>query len=68
MINYDKPLKINMAMCVKCQDIITSEHRQDFKWCRCRTIAVDGGLDYIRRIGNPEDIIEMSESADEVKG
>ena len=34
----------------------------NFKWCSCKSIAVDGGLEYLRRIGNLEDIIELSES------
>lgn len=45
----------------KCKDIIESKYVHDFKWCVCRNIAVDGGLEYLRRVGNLEDIIELSE-------
>lgn len=53
---------LNKAQCRKCGDIIESTHRHDFVWCRCRSIAVDGGKDYIKRTGYMEDIIELSES------
>ncbi|MGE7875505.1 DUF7695 domain-containing protein [Bacillus paramycoides] len=32
-----------------------------FKYCLCRLIAIDGGLEYGRMIGNSEDIIELYE-------
>ena len=51
----------NKAQCKKCKDIIESKYVHDFKWCVCRNIAVDGGLEYLRRVGNLEDIIELSE-------
>ena len=49
----------NAAKCKKCGDVIESVSRHDFKWCKCESIAVDGGKTYIRRVGNPEDIIDM---------
>ena len=33
----------------------------DFKFCKCGAVAVDGGFDYLRRCGNLEDIEELSE-------
>ncbi len=45
------------VMCAKCCDVIQSEHRHDFKKCNCGAIAIDGGSDYTRCIGNPEDFI-----------
>ena len=50
----------NEAQCLKCGDIIWSGNRHDFKTCNCGAISVDGGMDYIRRCGHPEDIIERS--------
>jgi len=51
----------NEAKCRKCDDIIWSAHRHDFKTCKCGAISVDGGLDYIRRVyENPEDIQDRS--------
>jgi len=34
---------VNMVQCKRCGDIIRSEHRHDLKWCRCGSVAVDGG-------------------------
>ena len=45
------------VMCARCLDVITSEYREDFKSCKCGAIAIDGGADYTRCIGNPEDFI-----------
>ena len=58
---YDKKILVNKIQCKKCKDIIESKHVHDFKWCTCKSIAVDGGLEYLRRVGNLEDIIELSE-------
>lgn len=51
----------NKAQCKKCKDIIESKDNNDLKRCTCGSIAVDGGLEYIKRIGNPDDVIELSE-------
>lgn len=48
------PLR-NIAKCAKCGDIIESKSRHNFVECSCKAIFVDGGNDYIRRGGNPED-------------
>lgn len=58
----------NKAQCKKCKDIIESTFRHDFVQCKCGAIFVDGGIDYLRRGGRPEDIIELSEFTDEEKG
>lgn len=50
----------NAAQCRKCGDIIESKHRHDFKSCTCGAIFVDGGHDYMRRGGNPEDFAEVN--------
>lgn len=52
----------NRAKCKICRDIIESLHRHDFIYCKCKSIFVDGGKDYLRRGGDPEDIIELSET------
>ena len=44
-------------MCVKCLDVIQSKHRQDFKACNCGAIAIDGGSDYTKCVGYPEDFV-----------
>ena len=55
----------NAAMCNKCGDIIESKYRHDFVWCKCGAIAVDGGTDYLKRTGNPDDFHDLSEVKDE---
>ena len=57
----DKNILVNKIQCKKCNDIIESKDVHDFKWCTCKSIAVDGGLEYLRKVGNLENIIELSE-------
>lgn len=42
--------------CKLCKDIIQSTYRHDFKWCSCKSIYIDGGSDYTRIGGHPENI------------
>jgi hypothetical protein len=51
----------NKAKCKKCDSVIESIHRHDWKSCKCGAIFVDGGKSYIRRGGKLEDIEELSE-------
>ena len=41
----------NAAVCLGCGDKIVSKHRHDFVECTCGSIAVDGGQEYLRRVG-----------------
>lgn len=41
----------NIAQCTLCKDIIESHSRNDFVSCSCNSVAVDGGLGYLRRVG-----------------
>lgn len=54
---------MNKIRCNSCGDVIVSEHRHDFKFCRCGRMAVDGGTDYLRRgfVDSPDDYTELSE-------
>jgi len=38
--------------CLKCNEIIESKHRHDFKFCKCENVFIDGGKDYLRCGGN----------------
>lgn len=40
----------NSAACLVCGDEIVSEHRHDFRSCRCGSLTVDGGQAYRRRL------------------
>mgnify|MGYP004544179443 CR=1 FL=1 len=59
-LSNDNKILVNKIQCRKCKDIIESKCVYDFKWCTCKSIAVDGGLEYLRRVENLEDIIELS--------
>lgn len=50
---------LNRARCRKCGDVIVSRFRHDFVMCECGSIAVDGGNDYMRRVGDPADFEEL---------
>ena len=52
---------VNKIKCKKCGEIIESVHRPDFKFCSCRSVAVDGGKDYLRRLGERENWEELAE-------
>ena len=55
----------NMIRCKKCGDVIESTYRHDFVACQCGAVAVDGGHDYLRRVGNMEDWEDLSEWSDD---
>ena len=57
----------NALRCKKCGDTIESKHRHDFKWCSCRSVFTDGGLDYIRRGGDFSLMEDLSEFEEEAK-
>lgn len=42
----------NQVKCLKCCDTPFSKHRHDYQTCSCGSIAVDGGCDYLRRVGD----------------
>lgn len=52
---------VNKIRCNKCGDEIESTHRHDFKFCKCGAVAVDCGLDYLRRCGDLKGFTELSE-------
>lgn len=56
-----KKIKRNAIKCNPCGDVIESRNSHDFVTCTCGTCAVDGGLDYLRRMGNDGDFEELAE-------
>lgn len=58
----DTPTKRNRARCRRCGDVVESRSRHDLVTCQCGAIAVDGGQDYERRIGEPEDFEEIDDA------
>lgn len=53
----------NIITCKKCGDIIESKSINDYKRCSCGAVAVDG-TEYLKRIGNENDYIELSINKD----
>jgi len=54
----------NAIRCVKCGDVIESVSVHDFKFCSCGACAVDGGHEYLRRVGDREDWEDVSVTID----
>lgn len=52
----------NQIKCLKCGDEPFSMYRHDYVMCKCGSVAVDGGIAYLRRVGDPADYEEMSMS------
>ena len=50
----------NKIQCLVCGDIIESTHMHHFVRCKCGKVAVDGGHDYLKRIGRSELWKELS--------
>ena len=61
-----KKLIKNAIKCVYCGDVIESKYTHDFKYCSCGTVAVDGGLSYLKRCfkSSPDEFIDLSEWSD----
>ena len=51
--------------CVKCQEILESLHRHDFRSCGCHATAIDGGNDYLRVLWEEGFYPETIETPDE---
>ena len=50
-----KEMTIIAIKCKKCNHIIWSRHRHDYRSCKCGAVAIDGGRDYTKVNGNQED-------------
>lgn len=48
----------NRIRCLNCGDIIESRHYHDFVLCSCGDCAVDGGVEYLRRLSRTRDGFE----------
>ena len=55
----------NAIRCKHCGDVIESRSTYDFKPCKCGRCFVDGGLDYLRWGGDPEDYEDLAEVEEE---
>jgi hypothetical protein len=50
----------NAVNCLSCGDLIVSKHRHDFVTCTCGAISVDGGQEYLRRVGDFANAVDLS--------
>lgn len=41
---------VNRIRCRNCGDVIESKYHHDFRSCGCRSVSVDGGKSYLRRL------------------
>lgn len=57
---HDRKIKENKARCKGCKTVIESRSVHDYVSCACGAISVDGGREYLRRIGNLELVEELS--------
>ena len=60
-LGYKNKTLTNKIKCINCGDILESKTPNDFKRCSCGKVAIDGGHEYLKRIGNEEDYIELCE-------
>lgn len=51
----------NIIKCNLCGDEIESIHRHDFKWCKCKSVANDGGTCYLKRLGDLNNWTDISQ-------
>ena len=64
----EKKILHNKVRCLNCTDIIESLHTHHFVVCSCwknevgnKGIAVDGGKEYLRRVGDLGGYVDLSE-------
>lgn len=50
----------NRVVCHTCGEDIFSKNRHDFVTCTCGAISVDGGQEYLRRVGAIHNFTELS--------
>jgi DNA-directed RNA polymerase subunit RPC12/RpoP len=50
----------NAVTCMACGDRIFSKHRHDFVTCTCGAVSVDGGQEYLRRVGDFSNAMDHS--------
>jgi len=62
-----KRILSNQVLCLKCGDTPYSAHTRDFKYCQCGNVAVDGGMDYLRRVGGESGYVDLSIEMDRDK-
>ena len=45
-------MKVLCVHCSKCGNYVFSRTRHDFRFCPCQNVAIDGGRDYTKLVGD----------------
>lgn len=48
-------MKVTAIKCKICNDVVWSRDRHDCHSCKCGKVAIDGGRDYTRILGDKDD-------------
>jgi hypothetical protein len=62
----NEKIKRNKGRCISCGTTIESYQRNECVFCTCKRHSVDGGLDYLKRSGDPADFEELSVMAPDI--
>lgn len=65
----DSVILSNQIKCLSCGESIYSVQRHDFQTCSCGKSSVDGGMAYLRRVGDSyteESIVISQETCDDL--
>lgn len=54
-VKKENLIAVTGIVCQKCKEFIYSRSRHDFRYCKCGAVAIDGGRDYLRIIGERSD-------------
>jgi hypothetical protein len=50
---------VNAVQCKDCLSVIFSRAVHDFRWCTCKGIAIDGGRQYEKLVGEPDTMMRL---------
>lgn len=53
-------MNITAVICKKCKDMVYSRARHDYRSCSCGAVAIDGGRDYVKLVGEEKDIAQVN--------
>lgn len=59
--NEELRLIRNAIRCKKCNEVIESKSVHHFVQCSCLAVAIDGGLEYNRIVGDERDFDQLQE-------
>lgn len=59
----DYVIVLNASGCRKCKTTAVSRYRHEYAECECGAIAVDGGLEYFRFVGDIDNAISLNITA-----